>query len=238
MLLEKSIHELIDSEHFTHYSQDLFSTDNWEKIGEEIFLRSEIANPEAIFQGAKKAHRLYELETKSILKVLKAYDTKKAATKSLIFINLYPSTITHPEFLNFIKKITIDFPILKSSIVFEIIETEKIEDMVFFKERISFLKKFGFFIAIDDFGKGWSSVSIIIELEPHYLKLDKYFSLQLSNSMLKQEMIKSLLIYSESSNVKVILEGIEMEKDLLTAQKLGIHICQGFLLSRPLPLSS
>jgi EAL domain-containing protein (putative c-di-GMP-specific phosphodiesterase class I) len=233
MLLEKTIHDLIDREDFAHHSQGLYSTDNGEKVGEEIFFRTDTGNPEVVFQCANQVQRLYELETKSIYKALQIYHSKKNPQKNLIFINIYPSTISHPEFPRFLNKIAQDYPSIKSKIVFEMIETEEINDIPFLKERVLFLKNSGYFIAIDDVGKGWSSMSMIIELEPHFIKLDKYFSLHLSNSLLKQEMIKSLLSYAQNSRAKIILEGIEKESDFSIAKLLGIHICQGYLLSRP-----
>jgi EAL domain-containing protein (putative c-di-GMP-specific phosphodiesterase class I) len=202
-------------------------------VGEEIFFHTDTGNPEVIFQRANKVQRLYELETKSIYKILQIYHSKKDPQKNLIFINIYPSTISHPEFPHFLNKIAQNFPSIKPKIVFEMIETEEINDIPLLKEKVLFLKKSGYLLAIDDVGKGWSCMSMIIEMEPHFIKLDKYFSLHLSNSLLKQEMIKSLLNYAHNSRAKIILEGIESENDLSMAKLLGIHICQGYLLSRP-----
>ncbi|MDP4086381.1 MAG: EAL domain-containing protein [Bacillota bacterium] len=65
-------------------------------------------------------------------------------------------------------------------------------------------------------------MNMIIELEPHYIKLDHYFSINLSKSRYKQEMIKSLLHYSEKFDIQVDIEGIESESDLVMAKRLGI----------------
>lgn len=229
-----AIHDLIEKGSFSHYFQGLFNTRNLERIGGEALFRSELGAPDVIFQKAKTANKLYELETMSISKILNSYNLQESALKELIFINIFPSTILHPQFLSFIVDITKRYE--KNKIVFEIIETEFVENISTLKERIKFLKDLGYLIALDDVGKGWSSLNMIIELEPDYLKLDRYFSINLSKSNSKQEMIKSIIHYTQYSKSKVVLEGIEQETDLAIAKLLGVHICQGFLLEKPQPI--
>jgi EAL domain-containing protein (putative c-di-GMP-specific phosphodiesterase class I) len=233
-----SIHQLIEEENFYHYSQGLFNTGSWERIGGEILLRSEFGPPDVIFEKAKVANKLYELDTKSIFNVLHNYNLQDSTQKDLLFINIFPSTILHSDFPDFILNIKNTSLRKDNSVVFEIIETDFVENISFFKERIKFLKNLGYLIAIDDVGKGWSSLHMIIELDPDYIKLDRYFSLNLSKSKPKQEMIKSFIHFTKYSKSKLVLEGIECEKDLAIAKVLGVDICQGFLLDKPKPISS
>jgi EAL domain-containing protein (putative c-di-GMP-specific phosphodiesterase class I) len=234
---ETDIHRLIETGEFFHYSQGLYEIENQKKIGNEILLRSKIGYPDVIFREAKAVKRLYELETKSILKLLKTHFSQEKIPKEFLFINVYPSTLLNGKFPDFINKVLNHFPRVKNMIVFEIIESERVENIPILKERIIFLKNLGFLFAIDDVGKGWSSLNMIIELEPHYIKLDHYFSINLSKSLLKQEMIKSLLHYAQKFKIEVVIEGIERASDLATAKRLGIPICQGFLLEKPKPMA-
>lgn len=229
-----SIHDLIKNGSFHHCFQGLFSTRSWERIGGEALFRSELGTPEVIFQKAKTVNKLFELETMSISKILNSYNLQESTQKESLFINIFPSTILHPQFLSFIVDITKRYK--KNKVVFEIIETEFVENILALKERIKFLKDLGYLIALDDVGKGWSSLNMIIELEPDYLKLDRYFSINLSKSNSKQEMIRSILHYTQYSRSKVVLEGIEQETDLAIAKLLGVDICQGFLLEKPQPI--
>ncbi|MBO0961043.1 EAL domain-containing protein [Neobacillus sp. MM2021_6] len=235
MIETKSIHKIIDQEEFTHYSQGIYNLGDWEKIGSEILLRSDYGSPEVIFQEAKMANRLFELEKKSLLKLFHTYINGSELKESL-FINVYPSTIMHPDFPLLIKTIVnLISANLIHKITFEIIEAERVVHFALLKERIKYLKKSGFQIAIDDIGKGWSSLSMIIEIQPNYLKLDRYFSDNLSMSPSKQKMIQSLLTYANGTKSKVILEGIELETDLAAAKYLGVQMCQGYLIDKPKP---
>lgn len=237
MITNTAIYQLIEKDDFYHCSQSLYSANDWSRIGAEILLRSKLGETDLIFSQAKIVKKLFELETKSIFKVLKTYHSEENTLKDLLFINIFPSTILHQDFPTFIKKMSTDFPAQRQSIVFEIVNTDYVEDISSLKERINLLKELGYLIAIDDVGKGWSTLDMIIELEPHYIKLDRFFSRNLSNSKQKQQMIKSLINYAHNSDIQVVLVGIEQEMDLSIAKYLGVDICQGFLLDKPKPIS-
>jgi len=230
------IDDTLDVRNYYYYSQGLFNTDDQTKIGEEILLRSDMGSPEMIFKEAKLLNCLYELETKLLMKIVES-TSRKNTPKNPLFFNIFPSTILHPSFPTFIIGLNIQYPSTIQHITFEIVETERTDNLSLLSERIKLMKSLGYFIAIDDVGKGYSSLNMIIELEPHFIKLDQYFSNNLSQSMLKQKMISSLLDYAQFSNSKVVLEGVEYDVDYLVAKELGIHICQGFLFEKPQRLS-
>lgn len=236
MITTPAIQQLIEKDEFYHYAQSLYSTYDWSRIGAEILLRSNLGKADMIFMQAKIVHKLFELETKSISKVLQTYNSDENALKDLLFINIFPSTILHAEFPDFINKMAVQYASITQKIVFEIVNTDYVEDIETLKERIDHLKELGYFIAIDDVGKGWSTLDMIIELEPNYIKLDRFFSRNLTNSLPKQRMIKALINYAHQSNIKVVLVGIEQETDLSIAKFLGVDICQGFLLDKPKPM--
>jgi EAL domain-containing protein (putative c-di-GMP-specific phosphodiesterase class I) len=237
-LIQKTdISSLIEKEAFSHSFQYIFQVDGLQKVGAEFLFRSFEENPEVIFHQAQEENLLYELDTRSILKALSAYALcDSSLTFDQLFLNIYPSTIIHTKFPLFIEFITSCYADLTKNIVFEIIESEKSENSRLLKERVNYLKSLGFQVALDDVGKGWSSLSMIIELEPDYIKLDRYFSNGLTQSSQKQKMIDMLLDYFFETNTQIVLEGIERQEDLLTAQMLGIPLCQGYLLNKPQPI--
>jgi EAL domain-containing protein (putative c-di-GMP-specific phosphodiesterase class I) len=231
------IHEIIEKNDFSHCYQHLYKTECLSVFGAEFLLRATSGNPEFIFQMAREENKLFELDTKSIDKAFQTYySQKQILLEGMLFINIFPSTILHTKFLSFVAHLIECFPDSTEKVVFEMIETEKIGNEERLKERIHFLKKLGFKIAVDDVGKGWSSLSLIIELEPDFIKLDRYFSIDLAKTPKKQKMIQLLLHFFDGTETKVILEGVETSSDLRMAQSLGVHFCQGYLLSKPMPL--
>jgi EAL domain-containing protein (putative c-di-GMP-specific phosphodiesterase class I) len=92
----------------------------------------------------------------------------------------------------------------------------------------------GIKIAVDDMGTGYSSFQQWIELEPDFIKLDRYFVKDLSANSRKQDTVRSLLSLF-SGTTKVISEGIETIEDLYSVKQLGVSYAQGYFLGMPSP---
>lgn len=232
------IKDLIVEDSYFHFYQPIVNIEHNKIIGYEGLMRSaNHSNPEQIFLQAKKEKRLVELDSRSIQKAAKAYQKAGYSLQDgRLFLNVFPTTLLDSNFLIFTKEIMLDDPKHCQHIVFEISELEDIHDQTRLIERIKELKELGFKFAIDDVGKGYSDFQTIIEMEPDYLKVDRYFSQQLSQFPKKQSFIQLVNEYSQRNGCELILEGLETVEDLEVARQLGVKYAQGYLLGRPEPL--
>jgi EAL domain-containing protein (putative c-di-GMP-specific phosphodiesterase class I) len=230
-----SIYTFIREEQFYHYFQPIYHLSNWTKLGYEVLLRSNLySNPEYTFLEAKKEKQLYELDSRSIHKAILTYHKAGLRKKDgNLFLNILPSTILNQNFSSFLNKIIADNYLVSQQIVLEISESELIDDLEDFKIRISELKKQGILIAIDDIGKGYASFKNIVELEPDFLKLDRYFAKDLHLSTQKQTLISLFISYCEQYKTQLILEGVESEEEVAIAKALGVPFAQGYIIGRP-----
>jgi len=234
-VLVLSIEDFIKEEKFFHHFQPIFCLKTGNILGFEVLLRSNMySNPEYIFQEAIKGNKLYELDSGSIHKAISTYNSAGLSKKDgKLFLNILPSTIVNPDFPYFLNKIMAENYLNSQEIILEISESENIQDFDTFKTRILEIKKHGFLIAIDDIGHGYCNLKTIIELNPDYLKLDRYFSKELKSSKQKQSLISFFLNYCQEYKSQLILEGLEDELDMEMAKSLGIPIAQGYLLGKP-----
>lgn len=221
-----------------HLFQPIYDVQKWCLVGYEGLLRTvHNINPEENFRIAKKKKRLYELDSRSIHKAFATYqlaDESKGLKK--LFLNVFPSTIINPNFLPFISNIIYENRFNSQQIILEIVESEKI-NLEKVKSVLPELKKLGLKIAVDDFGKGSASIRMLIELQPDFIKLDRYFVTDLSSSEPKRDVILSLLNFCEKYNSNLIVEGVEDEISLAILKSLGVTYAQGYLLGRPSLLS-
>jgi EAL domain-containing protein (putative c-di-GMP-specific phosphodiesterase class I) len=190
---------------------------------------------EEAFELAREIGLLYELDTMSISTAVRNFPFPLWSKEELLFLNIYPSTLLHNDFLLFIRQLISNFPQICGKIVFELNEAkdeESLWNIPKMKERISFLRENGFYIALDDMGKGAASLQKMIEFSPNYLKLDRYFSQDLFESNEKQHILSLLIEYSKDK-MGLILEGIEEMKDFEQAKILQVPIAQGYLLGKP-----
>jgi EAL domain-containing protein (putative c-di-GMP-specific phosphodiesterase class I) len=213
----------------THWFQPICHVKDNSIIGYEALLRDEStqqASPVDIFREAEKRGQINRLDRTSI-KI--AVDSYKDQTNPL-FLNIFPSTMLDKDFM-FWWDINVP-PFV--NIVLELLENEPISDWKRLKQVTKELQARGVKIAIDDMGGGYSFFQQWIELEPDFIKLDRYFAENLSINPRKQKTLRSLVDLL-SDTAELIIEGIEKEEDLSTAENLGICYAQGYLLGKPSP---
>lgn len=194
-------------------------------------------NPLEVLEIARKNGIQYELDTFCIINAIKEFPCYYLKSH-LLFINILPTTIVHHEFESFIRRLLFKYPEIQSYIVFEINEKvieENIWEQTIFINRISFLKSVGFKIAFDDLPVTKSSFRMMEMISPDFVKLDHTKSKGLSNSIEKQSLISLFLEYTHK-NIKLVLEGIETKDDFFTAKQLGVHLLQGYYISKPMRL--
>jgi EAL domain-containing protein (putative c-di-GMP-specific phosphodiesterase class I) len=98
------------------------------------------------------------------------------------------------------------------------------------------LRSLGICIAIDDFGKGQSSLSRLHTLPFDTIKLDKSFTRQLDQPTV-HEIARWAVAFGQRFGKKVTAEGVETQSQYDLLRTLGFDYAQGFLLGRPAPLA-
>ncbi|SHM96451.1 EAL domain-containing protein [Gracilibacillus kekensis] len=233
------INDLIDNEKFEHHFQALYDLHTLSPIGYEALLRTNLfKNPEILFEKASHTDRFFELEIRSVKKALYSYDSilTSPSDNKKILINVFPTNLADQRFAEILNHTLHETKITPDQVIIEINESEIIQNVDYFSDSVQELKNQGYLIAIDDVGKGVSSLQAIVELQPDFVKMDRYFAKHLAQSNRKQEMVRSIVTYCLNTNTKFVLEGIEIPEDLEMAKKIGVSIVQGFLLARPEPL--
>ena len=121
-------------------------------------------------------------------------------------------------------------------LILEITETMVMEDLKKGREVLLALKQLGVSLAIDDFGSGYSSLTYLQQLPLDSLKIDK----SLIDGMVDERaihVVESVIRLAQGLSLTTIAEGVETEEQRMLVGRLGCDMIQGYLLSRPLPLS-
>ena len=128
------------------------------------------------------------------------------------------------------------YDIALSRIELELTEDVALSNSLMAKKQLSELRALGVEISVDDFGKGYSNLAYIRELDINALKIDKVFVMELTSSDVNRAIIEAARIIGHSKGCEVIAEGIETLEQLHILRELGINIGQGYLFSRAIPL--
>lgn len=99
------------------------------------------------------------------------------------------------------------------------------------------LKNIGVKISIDDFGTGYSSLSVLQGLPINTLKIDQSFIDKSTIDNRSAALVKTIIAMGSNLGLNVIAEGIEKREQVALLKENNCRIGQGFLFSRPLPVS-
>jgi polar amino acid transport system substrate-binding protein len=151
-------------------------------------------------------------------------------------INLSADQIVNPAYSNFLSSFTRQHGIENQKIILEVTENILIQNILAGRENILKLKEKGFRIAIDDFGKGFSSLTYLVELPVDILKMDIVFVQSVPGDSKKEAMVKYIIEMAHSLNMKIIAEGFENKEQFDFFKSLGCDFYQGYYFSKPLPI--
>lgn len=150
-------------------------------------------------------------------------------------INLSDSDIRNPHTVSEIIK-TITETGTASRIVFEILESEGIENYDEVTQFIAQVKILGAKIAIDDFGTGYSNFENILKLNVDYIKIDGSLIREISSNQRHRIIVETIIDFAQKINAKTIAEFVTDEVIYDTIKELGVDYSQGYHTGKPIPL--
>ncbi len=118
-------------------------------------------------------------------------------------------------------------------LVLEIVESQVMTDVHAALRQFAALKEIGVRIAIDDFGTGYSSLGHLQELPVDFLKLDKSFTDNITESVKSQELMRTVAQLSRALSIATVAEGVETLEQADVLHSLEVNLCQGFYFARP-----
>lgn len=183
------------------------------------------------FMLSSRKYGLYNHLTK--IMIMAAFN-KIIETESEVSINISISDICNISTTKLLINKLKDFPRDKTNkIVFEILESEGIENYNEIKEFISTVKAYGCKIAIDDFGSGYSNLNHIINLEVDYIKIDASIIKNIDKDENSVHIVKLLVEFSRNLGIKTIAEFVSSKEIFDKVKELGVDYSQGYYFSEP-----
>jgi diguanylate cyclase (GGDEF)-like protein/PAS domain S-box-containing protein len=130
-----------------------------------------------------------------------------------------------------------DFGLPADRLMIEITEQSAMTQSEELEPLVAEFRSRGLRLAIDDFGTGHSSLSRLRQLRPNTLKIDRSYIRDLPNDKEAAVLVEIMITLANRLGMQCLAEGIETEAQLRFLVEHGCHLGQGFLYSRPLPVS-
>jgi diguanylate cyclase (GGDEF)-like protein/PAS domain S-box-containing protein len=119
----------------------------------------------------------------------------------------------------------------------EITESVAMQNVELTVELLAALRRLGLRIAMDDFGTGHASLSYLQQFPLDALKIDRRFVGELESGSGSFAIVTAIIELAHGLGLQVIAEGVETAGQLAALAERRCDLCQGFLLSPPLPAS-
>ncbi|MBR4627003.1 MAG: EAL domain-containing protein [Ruminococcus sp.] len=166
----------------------------------------------------------------------KIRDWKERLNISLpVSVNVSRINLYDPELTDKLLNITKTNGLNAKNLLLEITEsayTEKTDQII---TTVKNLRKHGFFIEMDDFGCGYSSLSMLIDMPIDALKLDIQFIRSAFKEQKDTRLLEAMIGLAKSFEVPTIAEGVETAEQYAELKAMGCNTIQGYYFSRPLP---
>lgn len=242
-ILKAALNRPPKSDVFYPVFQAVFDANTKELMGYEALYRLSIPPydnipPERFIHLAEKYNLMVELGRsiqKNVFETFKHIHQKHPHLT--LSINASIEELSQPKYVDNLIQALDDASLPYHTLCVEITESlliDRFEPMV---KTLNALKANRIKVALDDFGKGYSSLTHLVELKLDIVKIDKYFSRKALEEPQYETFLSGLVFMLRALNVVVIIEGIESEEQFTFFSRLGVHQMQGYYLHEPQTLS-
>ena len=239
-----AFNDALNNNHFKMYLQPQVRCSDEKVVGAEALVRWEtekgvIHSPASFIKILEDNGLIHELDKfiwEKAVQLLQKWQllgidyhiSVNVSTRDFYLIPLYET------FTSLVTK----YGIPPQKLKLEITETALVHDLKRHKQIITDLQKFGFTIEMDDFGSGYSSLTILKNISINILKIDMMFLAKTKHKERSKKILESVIKMAQKLGIKIIVEGVEDKEQAEFLKNLNCDFFQGYLYSKPIPVAN
>ncbi|MCY0876823.1 MAG: EAL domain-containing protein [Firmicutes bacterium] len=206
-------------------------------IGYEMLARGMDADgqwiaPAKLFAAAREQNQMFRLDRACRFAAIDAASSLPATAS--VFVNFIPTSIYVPEHCLATTMAAVQrIGLRPEQLVFEVVETERVEDLAHLKRILRFYRERGFRYALDDVGQGFNDLDTLRALEPDVVKLDREWVTEIHLDREKRAVAEHVLKVSLGMGAVPLAEGVESAQEAHVLRELGYTWQQGYYYGRP-----
>ncbi|TVP92891.1 MAG: phosphodiesterase [Pseudomonadaceae bacterium] len=182
------------------------------------------------FLAVAKKIRLYRLLTRTMVEQA---ISRFRGTQLQFSLNLSGEDLLDSELTEFILQQLAESQ-LAGQVIFEILESEGIENYAAVRQFIDQAKALGCQIAIDDFGTGYSNFEHLLRLNVDLIKIDGSLIKQLDHDSTALTLTRGIVQFARELGIQTVAEFVYSEAVFEQVQNLGIDYAQGAHIGMPI----
>lgn len=149
-----------------------------------------------------------------------------------IAVNVSPQVLLDAEFMSRIRALKAAMDEHGFGLTVELTEDSLVQGGDASLTALGRIRALGAEFAIDDFGKGYSSLSYLKQIPATELKIDKRFIGTVAVDEKDREIVKTVIALAHALGMKVVAEGVDSAEAMSVIRQLGCETAQGFVIAR------
>jgi EAL domain-containing protein (putative c-di-GMP-specific phosphodiesterase class I) len=167
----------------------------------------------------------------TVIRQIAAWDA--GGTPLAVSINLTAQSLQKPHLVDNVAALLRSEGVSPEQIIIELTEHTALRDLTTTRQVLAGLRQLGVRIALDDFGRGYASLTHLRQLPVDVLKLDAAFAAGIGKEVRDEAVLRSMLTLAQGLGLVVVVEGIEEQAQLDWLRQGGCFFGQGYYIGRP-----
>jgi diguanylate cyclase (GGDEF)-like protein len=173
---------------------------------------------------------------KRTIELLLPHAPRLEQLRACFAVNISGQSLGDADFASFMDGTLRECGLPLSLLSFEVTETAAVANIVRAEALIRRLRDLGCAVALDDFGRGLSSLTYLKTLPVTHLKIDGIFVRDVIADERSNAMLSAIVQLARAMKLQTVAECVESEAIRKSTQALGVEYGQGFSIGRPVPL--
>ncbi len=239
--LRANLRQAIDAGKFHILYQPVVELSTRKIVGAEALVRWETDDgdilPGGFIEEAERAGLILAIDRFVLDRVLQDLQTlERQGSQVFLSANLSSRHFQEPDLVQQLKHSIENAQVRPERLMLEITEAALVLDPEVAVRTLNRIRHLGIRLALDDFGTGYSSLNHLRALPVDILKIARPFVRDL-NQLEGETFLRTMIELGDNLGLQVLCQGIETEGQFLAVERLGCALGQGFLVSRPIPLT-
>ena len=225
------------------YYQPKVDLNTLEVVGGECLLRwnhplDGVLFPGPLIEAAESYNMMNELGYWTLEQAFRALAELDGLKMPIVLsVNISPTQLYDNQLIPTLTMLSDTYGLPLSLIELELTEDVALSNSLMVKKQLDELRSLGVAISVDDFGKGYSNLAYIRDLDIDALKIDKSFVMELETHPVNRAIIEAAKVIGHAKGCSVVAEGIETVEQLHILREVGVSQGQGYLFSRAVPFT-
>jgi diguanylate cyclase (GGDEF)-like protein len=235
--------EALENREFVVYYQPKMGLDEEETTGAEALIRwlrpdGRLISPGEFVPLFERNGFIIQLDFfvyEEVCKTIRRWlDEEKRVVP--VSVNVSRVHLNDDSFVDKLKELVDSYQIPRELLELELTESLFLDNTKTTLSTMQRLRELGFHVSIDDFGSGYSSLSLLKDMATDVLKLDKEFFA--NREMQKEEkiVVSNIINMAKQLNMKVLSEGIETKEQMDFLKEINCDMVQGYYYAKPMPV--